>query len=185
MHDHGPSAAEYAHELDLHRRSKDAAFGSDPESPIPWGDRAKFTGLSYFPADVRWAIKATLARLPDREVFAMATSTGEPRQQVRYARIALSTPGGPATLFAYKDARGAHGHTLFVPFRDATSGKDTYGAGRYLDIDEPDGDEVVVDFNLAYNPYCAYSEAYSCPLPPAENWLKVAVTAGEKTFQHG
>ena len=175
-------AGEYARELDLPRRSKDAAFGSDPHSPIPPGERRKFEGLHYFAPDIRWSVKGGIARLPGGEVLEMATSTGEPRRQVRYARLTLSTPAGPATLYAYKDAGHAHGGTLFVPFRDATSGRDTYGAGRYLDLDEPEGDEIVVDFNLAYNPYCAYSEAYSCPLPPAENWLKVAVTAGEKEF---
>ena len=110
----------------------------------------------------------------------MGTSTGETRRQVRAAKLEFDTPSGPAVLFGYKDAGRARCDTIFGPFRDATSGKETYGAGRYLDLEEPHRDEAVVDFNLAYNPYCAYSEAYSCPLPPAENWLKVEVTAGEK-----
>lgn len=175
-------ANDYARELDLHRRSKDAAFRSDPQSPIPHDERDSFEALAYYPADARWAITGGIARLPSPEPIMMGTSTGEPRRQVRYARLSLATPNGPVTLYAYKDAGHSHGGTLFIPFRDATSGTDTYGAGRYLDLDEPEGDEIVVDFNLAYNPYCAYSESYSCPLPPAENWLKIAVTAGEKSF---
>jgi uncharacterized protein (DUF1684 family) len=74
-------------------------------------------------------------------------------------------------------------HELFLPFRDATSGRETYGAGRYLEVDPPDADgRVVVDFNLAYNPYCAYNPDWSCPIPPGENWLDVPIRAGERTF---
>lgn len=170
------------------RREKDEAFRFESWSPLPPDDRADFTGLEYFEPDERWRVKATITRLRDGGEFEMATSTGEPRLQLRYAKLEFESPVGKAALFAYKDAGHAHrqGHdrdrSLFVPFRDATSGKETYGAGRYLDLEEPEGDEVMVDFNLAYNPYCAYSEAFSCPLPPAENWLKVAVTAGEKNF---
>jgi uncharacterized protein (DUF1684 family) len=176
--------SDFANQVELHRRSKDEALRSEPWSPIPPADRRGFAGLAYYPADARWAVKVHIARLPRGEVLAMATSTGETRTQVRYARLTMATPNGPVTLFAYKDARVTHTDTLFVPFRDATSGNETYGAGRYLDLEEPPGDEMVVDFNQAYNPYCAYSDAYSCPLPPAENWLKVAVTAGEKVYPH-
>ena len=78
---------------------------------------------------------------------------------------------------------GSHG--FFLPFRDATSGSETYGAGRYLDIDPDEDGTVTIDFNMAYNPFCVYSEAYSCPLPPTENWLDVPITAGEKDFAAG
>lgn len=170
----------HAREIDLQRRSKDEAFRSEPWSPIPPGERRRFEGLSYFPPDIAWVVTAKVTPLAKEPPFEMATSTGEPRLQVRAARLDLQTPAGPATLFAYKDAGGRRGDTRFVPFRDATSGKETYGAGRYLDLEEV-GSQLEVDFNLAYNPYCAYSEAYSCPLPPAENWLKIAVSAGEKS----
>lgn len=178
----------YSTQAEEFRREKDEAFLYESWSPIPLEVRASFQGLSYFDADERWRVTARITRLEDGAVFEMATSTGEPRKQVRYAKLEFETPAGKAALFAYKDAGNAHkgGHhrdrSLFMPFRDATSGKETYGAGRYIDLEEPEGDEIVVDFNLAYNPYCAYSEAYSCPLPPTENWLKVAVTAGEKSF---
>ncbi len=173
-------ASHYAHETDLHRRSKDEAFRSEPWSPVPQSERRHFQGLLYFPADIAWVLTAKVTPVGRAEPFEMATSTGEPRLQVRAARLDIQTPAGPATLFAYKDAGGARTSTLFLPFRDATSGKETYGAGRYLDLEETGHSKIEVDFNLAYSPYCAYSEAYSCPLPPAENWLKIAVTAGEK-----
>lgn len=178
----------YSKRIEGLRLEKDEAFRYADWSPIDVHQRSEFKGLAYFPPDEAWRVTARVTRLADAVVFEMATSTGEPRRQVRYARLDVATPAGNASLFAYKDASHTHrgGHqedrTLFVPFRDATSAKETYGAARYLDLEEPDGDEVVLDFNLAYNPYCAYSEAYSCPLPPPENWLSISVAAGEKTF---
>jgi len=178
----------YVKKIEHHHREKDEAFKYADWSPIDPHQRSDFQGLSYFPPDEHWRAKAKITRLKSPEIFDMPTSTGEMRKQVRYAKLEFGTPNGPGTLFAYKDAGHTHGgghredRSLFVPFRDATSAKETYGAGRYLDLEEPEGDEIVVDFNLAYNPYCAYNESYSCPLPPAENWLPFRVDAGEKNF---
>jgi len=178
----------YVKEIEEHRHEKDEAFKYADWSPVDPHQRTDFPGLSYFPPDERWRVKAKITRLKEGAVFEMATSTGEARKQLRYAKLEFQTPSGPGALFAYKDAAHSHGgghrqdRTLFVPLRDATSGKETYGAARYLDLEEPEGNEIVVDFNLAYNPYCAYSEAYSCPLPPSENWLAIRVEAGEKNF---
>lgn len=173
--------ADFARELEAERAAKDAAFRSEPWSPIPAQARAGFSGLAYFAPDPRWRVLAKVTQVKDAATFEMPTSTGEPRRQVRAARFDFETPSGPAVLFGYKDPGRSPTHSLFVPFRDATSGKETYGAGRYLDLEDPGGGEIVIDFNLAYNPYCAYSEAYSCPLPPVENWLKIPVTAGERS----
>ena len=110
-----------------------------------------------------------------------ATGGGE-QVYTRAGILRFAVDGQPAqlTLFAQEDQ-----HELFVPFRDSTSGKDSYPAGRYLEVEPPDASgQVSVDFNLAYNPYCAYNPEYSCPLPPVENWLKVPIRAGEKTFSH-
>lgn len=188
----------YERDLDVYRKQKDEAFKYDEGSPLPPERRVSFPGLSYFPPSTAWRVVATHTRLEDPQTFEMATSTGEPRMQRRAARLDFMTPEGGGTLFAYTDASdrhvhdpdGGHGHghghpTYFVPFRDLTSGKESYGAGRYLDLEVPEGGEVVVDFNLAYNPYCVYSEAYSCPLPPTENWLEIPVRAGEKQFDKG
>ncbi len=177
---HG-SDGDYLRGLESDRAVKDAAIAGESWSPIPPEGRAGFVGLAYFPPDPTWRVRAKVTILKDSAVFLMATSTGEPRPQVRAAKLEFQTPAGPAALFGYKDAGRATSDALFVPFRDATSGKETYGAGRYLDLGEPNGNETLVDFNLAYNPYCAYSDAYSCPLPPTENWLKIPVTAGEKS----
>lgn len=179
-HEH-KTEGDFGRELEAERAAKDAAFRGEPWSPIHEQARAVFSGLAYFPPDPRWRVLAKVTKVRDDAAFEMPTSTGEPRRQVRAARFDFDTPAGPGALVGYKDPGRSPAHSLFVPFRDATSGKETYGAGRYLDLDYPGGSEIIIDFNLAYNPYCAYSEAYSCPLPPAENWLKIPVRAGEKS----
>jgi uncharacterized protein (DUF1684 family) len=119
----------------------------------------------------------------------MATSTGEVRPQVRYAELRFRLGGRGLRLSGFADPHQHHAHELFVPFRGATSGRETYGAGRYLEVElehHADGAHTTtIDFNLAYNPYCAYSPDYSCPIPPAENRLPVAITAGERAYAPG
>ena len=162
--------------LDRMRRAKDEAFRRDEGSPIPPHERRSFTGLSYFPPDPRYRFEAELVEEP-RKTLDIQRSGGDVVRYVRLGHFALRLPDGDVRLAFYET--DGHG---FLPFRDATSGKQTYGAGRYLDPEQlPDGRHEV-DFNLAYNPFCAYNEAYSCPFPPPENWLKVPVPAGEKTY---
>ena len=111
----------------------------------------------------------------------METSSGVRKFFVRAGRLEFQIEGQSVQLTAYSNPE-TDDTDLFIPFRDATSGSETYGSGRYLDTElEPDG-SLVLDFNLAYNPYCAYSDGWSCPIPPLENWLKVPVRAGEKTY---
>jgi uncharacterized protein (DUF1684 family) len=115
----------------------------------------------------------------------MVTSTGSYAEYLRYGYFEFQIDEKGLRLQAYKQLHTApgHGERLFVPFRDGTSGRDSYGAARYLDVMELAGDEYVLDFNLAYNPYCAYSENYVCPFPPAENALEVEIRAGERKFK--
>lgn len=168
-------------ELDEYRAEKDAFFRADPRSPLTAEQRAGFTGLAYYPPDDRMRIEAALDRDVDRaEDVVMATSTGDAQTYHRAGTVTFRVDGEPAeiTLYASEDTE-----ELFVPFRDATSGKETYGAGRYLEVEPPGSDgRVVLDFNLAYNPNCCYNEFWSCPLPPRENWLDVPIRAGEKDF---
>ena len=109
----------------------------------------------------------------------METTKGEQQSFRRYGVVRFEVDGQPAQVTLYASERDSH--DLFLPFRDATSGKQSYGAGRYLDL-HAHNDEVVVDFNYAYNPNCAYNPDWNCPLPPAENWLKVPIRAGEMKF---
>jgi hypothetical protein len=182
VHNH----ADYLKQIEMMRREKDHWFQEDPSSPIPHALRGKFEGLAYFPADPKFRVRAKFLKAPNAERIVLATSKGVPRDMIRYGTFEFEIDGVPLRLSAYKSvARPGHYHeseSLFVPFRDATSGKETYGAARYLDIEEEPGDEYVIDFNLAYNPYCAYSEDYVCPFPPRENWLSFPIRAGEKNF---
>ncbi len=168
-------------ELEEFRREKDRFFREDPRSPLTAEQRAAFTGLAYYPEDPALRIEAVLDTDVDRdEEIRMATTTGGEQVYRRAGVVRFEVEGRPArvTLFTSEGMP-----ELFLPFRDATSGRETYGAGRYLEVEPPGpGGRVVVDFNLAYNPYCCYDDRWSCPLPPRENWLDVPIRAGEKDF---
>jgi len=171
-------------ELEDFRRGKDAFFRIDPRSPLTPAQRTSFAGLSYFPESEALRIRAPVDREVDRdERIEMQTTTGGVQVYTRAGVVRFEVAGEPGqvTLFASDESPD-----LFVPFRDATSSKETYGAGRYLDVEPPGPDGIVeLDFNLAYNPYCAYNPEYSCPIPPGENWLAVPIRAGERDFHAG
>jgi uncharacterized protein (DUF1684 family) len=164
--------------LEIFRRRKDAFFGSrDPHSPILPEKRSAFTGLRYFDPNPDLDIEVEVTPLKDEAPFPMQTSTGGMAQYVRYGRFSFEVEGEQVELTIYASPGGGG---YFLPFTDATSGDETYGAGRYLDLEPlPDG-RFHVDFNMAYNPYCAYNPNYSCPIPPAENRLSVPIRVGEK-----
>lgn len=167
--------------LEKLRREKDDVFRRHPHSPIPEAHRAAFTGLAYFPPDPALAFDVEVEPA-DGEVLTIPTSDGDERRYRRTAKVAVTVEGQPVelVLLSREEQEG-----FFLPFRDATSGKESYGAGRYLDIAPPKEGRVHIDFNLAYNPYCAYDDAYSCPLPPPDNWLQVPVRAGEAAYPGG
>jgi uncharacterized protein len=169
-------------DLEDFRADKDEFFRDDPRSPLTPNQRSGFGGLAYFPEEPGLEIHANLeTQGVDRdEAIEMQTTTGGLQVYRRAGVVRFEVDGESAvvTLYASEDMR-----ELFLPFRDATSGKETYGAGRYLEVDLPGPDgRVRVDFNTAYNPYCAYNPDWSCPIPPGENWLSVPIRAGEKTF---
>jgi uncharacterized protein (DUF1684 family) len=184
-HGHEHERSEYvslAARIAVDRAAKDAFFQSSAQSPIPLPARTSFVGLAYYPVDPAYRFESVrLVPLEDQRVpaFRLATSDGRQRRAERVGTLRFALHERPSTLTAYDLSDGLDGG-LFVPFLDATSGSTTYGAGRYLDLErQPDG-SYVLDFNLVYHPFCAYSPAYSCPLPPAENRLPVAIEAGER-----
>ena len=170
-----------ASELGRFRTEKDRVFGRDPHSPLSADQRRDFQGLAYFDENPQLVIHAGIDREVDPEEVRMATSSGEEQVYRRYGLVRFRVDDQPAQLMLYSSEDSDE---LFIPFRDATSGHETYGAGRYLEV-HAHGDEVTIDFNYAYNPNCAYDPSWSCPLPPTENWLKVPIRAGEKTFAAG
>ncbi|MDD2921446.1 MAG: DUF1684 domain-containing protein [Anaerolineales bacterium] len=164
-------------ELDSFRADKDAFFGSHPQSPLTREQKNDFHGLNYFPEDESLRFEAKVDEFPVKEKFEMQTSTGDVQIYERFGKFKFNADGAEAELTIYRSARG-----FFLPFVDSLAGRETYPAGRYLDPEPLPGGRFFVDFNMAYNPYCAYNEMWSCPITPAENRLKVAVRAGEKLF---
>jgi len=158
-----------------HRKNKDEFFKLSPQSPIPAHERETFGGLTYFDPnpDLVFTIKPEpVEPTPVR----IETTTGDARTYHRVATVTVPIEHKHTTLALYSTGNDS----LFLPFRDATSGKESYGAGRYLDIEPNEDGSITIDFNLAYAPFCAYSEQYSCALPPQENWTAVSVEAGER-----
>ena len=185
-------AAQYTEALAQFRQQKDAYFAAAEDSPITEEERATFTGLRYFPPDFALRVEAKVERMPQRDHVKMATSDGLTRLYERYAVLHFKLNGVDQQLAAFRtadspDADDADPTLLFVPFRDTLAGATTYGAGRYLDVEEQEtvggvNTVAIIDFNLAYNPYCAYNDQFSCPITPAENVLTVPVQAGEMVY---
>jgi uncharacterized protein (DUF1684 family) len=164
-------------ELDDLRREKDAFFKSHPQSPLTREQKQAFAGLSYFPENPALRLEVEVQEFDPKERLEMQTSTGGTQTYLKHGRFEFTVDGAPAALTIYA---GEHGY--FLPFADALAGSETYGAGRYLEPEPLGQGKFLVDFNLAYNPYCAYNPNWSCPLTPFENRLKVPIRAGEKDF---
>jgi uncharacterized protein (DUF1684 family) len=178
----GPSAPDesnYADEVAAARAVKDKFFSEDEESPIPEDKRSTLLPLPYYPVDPSYSVPAVLKLSVERPVFEMPTSTGTLRRYQLVGAIEFTLEGQPMSLGAFVP-EGEEIGSLFVPFADLTTGSETYAAGRYLDIPPTVTGFYALDFNQAYNPYCAYNASYECPYPPSSNRLKVPIRAGEK-----
>ena len=160
------------------RAEKDQFFKQSEQSPLTPEQQDRFTGLRYYPPNPALDLIVSIEAVDESEAAEIETTSGETRRYRRYGRFRFTVNGQAAELTIYEAPYG-----YFLPFTDANRGGGTYGAGRYLEPDElPDG-RFHVDFNRAYNPYCAYNEGWSCPITPFENRLTVAIEAGEMTPQ--
>ena len=159
------------------RKEKDDFFASHPQSPLTREQKREFSGLDYFTEDPALRLVVAVSVLSQPEMIEIPTSTGDIRSYYRYGRFQFVVDGQPAELTIF-----ASEHGYFIPFVDALAGTETYPAGRYLEPEPLPHGHFLVDFNLAYNPYCAYNDRWSCPLTPIENRLNVPVRAGEKNF---
>ena len=180
----GPAApdednAGYVKDIQDARTEKDRVFAADPET-IPPAKRATFLPLKYYPVDPAYKVPASLKLSQDRPVFDMPTSSGVNRKMQRVGVLEFTLQGQQMSLESFVEAGTQQITSLFVPFADLTTGKDTYAAGRYLDLKPTATGFYVIDFNKAYNPTCAYNPTWECPYPPPANRLKVAINAGEK-----
>ena len=173
---------ESAERLAGYRHRRDHFFAEHPHSPLSESQRAEFPGLDYFPQSADLALNLALdeSGTDVGQEVDIPTSDGKRKSFSRAGRLQFDVDGVPVELTVFKDSeRGS----LFIPFRDASAGGETYEGGRYLEPQvRPDG-TLDVDFNFAYNPFCAYGEGWSCPIPPEENRLAVHIAAGEKAFR--
>jgi uncharacterized protein (DUF1684 family) len=178
-----PSSTVYLAEINKIRRAKNNSFRTSPDSPIPVAQRAQFDSLKYYPANPEFVVAATITRNQKPDTVLIQTSDNNTEKYLRWGKATFKIQEKPQQLTLFLKASGADS-TLFIPFTDPTNGHETYGGGRYLDAARPAADvnEIELDFNQLYNPYCAYNTDYSCPVPPAENHLPVAIPAGEKSF---
>ena len=177
-------ASEWKAKTERAREIKDAFFAQQWQSPIPPQDKPQFKGLEYYPPGPSYRFELELHEYREKQAVRMAYTKGNEQDFLRWGEFRFTISGKEQALHAYK--ANPQEERLFVPFKDTTSGKETYGAGRYLDL-EPERDRTadgkwILDFNQAYNPWCVYSESYTCPFVPMENWLEVSIQAGEKNY---
>jgi uncharacterized protein (DUF1684 family) len=176
---------DYKTKLEAHRKQYKDDFLTDKSSPLKEAD---LQNLHFFDADSTYRINADVQILPNEPSFQIPTFNGAKQEYVRYARVKFVLNGKPLNLTIYSNTllakRPGFANYLFMPFTDQTNGDETYGGGRYLDLKTTDikNGHLEIDFNKAYNPYCAYSAGYQCPMPPRENDLELKVQAGEKQY---
>lgn len=183
------SAAVFSQDFDLASAQKYQAnlshfYATDPKSPLMEKDKPHFKGLDFFPADEKFIVTARFTRTADEKPFKMKTTTDRLPNYQKYGELYFLIDGKELKLNVYQnlDLLKDGYDKLFLPFSDLTSGNESYIGGRYIELDIPTGDTAVIDFNRAYNPYCAYNYKYSCPIVPMENDLPVEIRAGVRKF---
>ncbi len=165
-------------DLQTFRKQKDEFFLTSPHSPLTADQKVSFNGLVYFPENEALNLEVAIERFPAGDEIQIQTNTGDVQRYERFGRFTFEVDGEPASLTVYVNQNG-----YFLPFVDSLAGKETYPAGRYLEPEPMADGRFHVDFNMAYNPYCAYGPHWSCPITPAENRLTVPIQAGEKMFE--
>ena len=179
------SAQNYSAKIAKHREAYKADFIKDSRSPLKKKD---LENLHFYNPDSTYSVIADVELLKNEKVFKMPTYDGTSSDYFRYAHINFSLNGKKLQMTLYRSValstNPVYKDHLFLPFTDETNRKETYGGGRYIDLDtkEITNNQIEIDFNKAYNPYCAYSDGYRCPVPPEENDLQLAVLAGEKLY---
>ncbi|WP_247231693.1 DUF1684 domain-containing protein [Telluribacter sp. SYSU D00476] len=178
-------AQEYEEDIAIHRDEYMEEFLTTPNSPLKKED---LDGLRFYEPNLAYRVEARFVATPKSAPFEMPTYDGKQKTYVKYGELHFQIQGKLQKLIVYQSLGlrqlPQYRDYLFIPFKDPTNGQSTYGGGRYLDLRLKDikDKRLLLDFNKAYNPYCAYSDGYSCPIPPKENHLKVAIEAGERTY---
>jgi len=173
--------------VNAHRKEQEDTFRDAEKSPLDKKERRKFKGLKYYPIDTTYHVHAKFTKNETPVLFKMKTTTTRLPDYVKYGEVSFLLDGQEYKLEVYQSPdlmkRPGYEDYLFIPFTDETNGKETYDVGRYLEFRIPTSEDVVIDFNLCYNPYCSYSPNYSCPIPPEVNHLPREIRAGEKKYK--
>ena len=176
---------EFRTETARFRNALNAEYTDTLQSPLTPGDFSNFSELRFFPARQKYRVAARLELTPDAPDFEMPRSKGNTGTYRKYGDAVFSLDGKECRLSLYQSVKlmndPQHARYLFLPFADLTNGDETYSGGRFIDLEIPVSDTVIIDFNRAYNPLCAFNHKYSCPIPPAENRLDIKIKAGVKT----
>lgn len=175
----GQTTEEYIAMITEEREDQDIFMKNSSDSPF-YENLENYNGLIFYPIDAKYKVNARFTPITKKAIRKLPTNDDQVREYLDYGYAEFTFSDKDQKLIILEDVTE---EKLFLAFGDETSAIDTYGAGRYLDITHSGGNSITLDFNLAYNPYCAYSDEFSCPLPPRENLLSVAIEAGEKTYQ--
>jgi uncharacterized protein len=169
-------------EIEAFQKELNATFKDSLKSPLKKESLASFKGLEFYPANEAYSVQAVFKRTPDEQAFKMSTTTERLPEYIKYGELHFLINENPYQLNVYQSVqlinKTGFEDYLFLPFTDLTNGSDSYGGGRYIDFKIPKTKKVILDFNKSYNPYCAYNESYSCPIPPAENFIGEEIKAG-------
>lgn len=178
---------ELVKEIEQYHEELNEEFASPEESPLTEEDLKAFKALDFFAIDLKYRVAAKFVRTPNQKPFKMATTTTRSPMYEKYGEAHFELDGQEFVLEIYQshELRETEEYKdyLFLPFTDLTNGEETYGGGRYLELSIPETDTIVLDFNKAYNPYCAYNKKYSCPLVPRQNRIRTKILAGVKAFK--
>jgi uncharacterized protein (DUF1684 family) len=170
------------------QKKLNAEYADPKTSPLTKADLKTFKSLEFYPVDLKYCITAKFKRTPNEKPFNMATTTGRKAVYVKYGEVTFSLNGKPFKLDIFQSPdlikEEEYKDYLFLPFTDNTNGETSYAGGRYIDMKQPKGDTIQIDFNKAYNPYCAYNHDYSCPIPPSQNFVDADIKAGVKAYKH-
>jgi len=184
--DYTPEQKKYISEIENFRQQKDSEMKNDPSSPFNQDPKAEFHPLKYYDVNPDFVFKSKIYEYPQKDTVTVMGTKGEARKSIRYGYVKFNYLNNPYKINVYKGWTRNGQEYYSIWFTDKTTGKDTYGVGRYLDFElKPDTSYIyTIDFNLAFNPYCSYSAKYSCAVPTKEDHIDLAIEAGEKNFHN-
>jgi uncharacterized protein len=174
----------YSAKMEEQRRNNNLFMKNASDSPLTESMKTSFTRLNYFPADLQYKVLAKMTPIDKEKLYIMPMSDGTEEKYIRYAYAEFELMGKKHQLLLLQPWKDKDSKKLFLAFGDLTNGDQTYGGGRYIDLQIRNKNYITIDFNLAYNPSCVFNYKYSCPLPPRENMLDIPVLAGEKMYEH-